>query len=416
VAGVSTFAGVNQANPLGNFNSATGNNNAPTVNIVSVAGNLVFDVVGIDKGANLTLGANQAERWRSTANVQDHRGGGSTESATGTSTTMSWSLSANKKWTVGGVAIHGSTTINTYNTPGTFTFVVPPGVTSITSATWGGGGRGGLREQIVGLGSGEAAGGGGGGYSLQTLSVTPGQTLTIAVGNGSSSSSPGGDSWVSTTANVANAFVLAKGGNSVPTNGTTGASGGAASSGIGSVKFSGGNGSNVTGGNAGGGGSSAGTGANGNNATNNNGATSPADGGNGGNGAASAGSGSTGSAPGGGGGGGKTACLLLCTGGGSGNGASGRVSLSYAGGAVSSPGGVAGSVLWLKANAEVTNGSTLIWADHSGANSNVTQSNSANQPSWDANSANFNPAFVFDGINARCFNGFLIDFHRFICC
>jgi hypothetical protein len=405
VVGVSTFASVNQTNPLGAFNSNTGISVSPSVNVASEAGNLVFDVLGAEQDADLTVGANQTERWRSTANINDHRGGGSTETATGASTIMSWSLSTSKKWTIGGVAINGTPITNTYSTPGTFTFVVPPGVSSITAATWGGGGRGGEREQLLGLGSGEAAGGGGGGYSLQTLSVTPGQSLTIAVGNGSNSTSPGGDSWVSTTANVANAFVLAKGGNSVPINGTSGASGGAASSGIGTVKFSGGNGSNVTGGNAGGGGSSAGTGANGNNATNNNGATSPSGGGNGGNGATSAGSGSTGSAPGGGGGGGKTACLVLCTGGGAGSGASGRVSLSYAGGAASSPGGVSsGLINWFKADQGVsasiaTDGASNGWGSAIGgpvaSNTDVANRN----PTFNSttNLINFNPNLNFNG-------------------
>ena len=64
------------------------------------------------------------------------------------------------------------TTLGTYTTPGTQTFVVPAGVTSITTQVWGGGGRGGNRIGLLGLGTAGGGGGGGGAYSLQTISTT----------------------------------------------------------------------------------------------------------------------------------------------------------------------------------------------------------------------------------------------------
>lgn len=219
------------------------------------------------------------------------------------------------------------TTLGTYTTPGTQTFVVPAGVTSITAQVWGGGGRGGDRTGLLGLGTAGGGGGGGGAYSLQTIAVTPGQVLTINVGNGSNSASAGGDSWVSTSAVVANAVVLAKGGNSVGGNNTNGATGGSAAAGIGSLRFSGGNGSNSVSNNGGGGGASAGTAANGTSAVNTaNGATAPAGGGNGGNGRTSgSGNGSNGASPGGGGGGARSLCLPYCGSGDGGIGAAGQV-------------------------------------------------------------------------------------------
>lgn len=158
VAGVSTFAGVDQTNPLGAFDSATGSNASPSVSIASEAGNLVFDVVAVGKNASLTVGAGQTEHWKSTSNVGEHRGGGSSKSASGSSTTMSWSLSTSKSWVIGGVAVRGVVTSVNYNNPGTFTFTVPLGVSSVTVETWGGGGYGGKREALIGLGSGAAAG------------------------------------------------------------------------------------------------------------------------------------------------------------------------------------------------------------------------------------------------------------------
>ena len=56
---------------------------------------------------------------------------------------------------------------------------VPAGVTSIIVKAWGGGGGGG-----GGGTSGVGGDGGGGGYSQATLSVTPGETLTVYVGGG----------------------------------------------------------------------------------------------------------------------------------------------------------------------------------------------------------------------------------------
>ena len=125
---------------------------------------------------------------------------------------------------------------------------------------------------------------------------------------------------------------MAKGGNSAPTAGgvQSGATGGAASSGVGTIKYSGGNGAsgvNSTTDYGGGGGSSAGTASNGVTATNQNGATAPSGGGNGGAGKYSSdGAGSAGSTPGGGGGG------ALRNGGtnyNGGNGANGQVIISW---------------------------------------------------------------------------------------
>jgi hypothetical protein len=116
----------------------------------------------------------------------------------------------------------------TITTSGSNTFTVPAGVTSITVEVWGAGGRGGSRTS-----SGAAGGGGGGAYSRSVLTVTPGQ-VNYYVGFGSLIALPGEDSWF-----LDNTTVMAKGGNSVDTNITTGGTGGAAAAGFGAVKFSG---------------------------------------------------------------------------------------------------------------------------------------------------------------------------------
>lgn len=207
-----------------------------------------------------------------------------------------------------------------YNTTGASTFIVPDGVTQITVEVWGGGGKGGDRSG--GGGHGGSGGGGGGGYSRSVISVTPGQTLNLNVGAGSTSTAAGGQSWF-----INASTLVANGGLSVANKVNNGASGGAL--GIGDVRYIGGNGANGSGSTyGGGGGSSAGTGAAGVNATNQNGATAPTGGGNGGNGRnGSTGAGTVGTAPGGGGGG------ALKTGGSTtnvgGNGANGRVRVEW---------------------------------------------------------------------------------------
>ncbi len=72
-----------------------------------------------------------------------------------------------------------------YNTVGTFDWVCPDGVTSITVECWGGGGAGGSAYRFSGAtGSNHAGGGGGGGgaYSKgNAIAVTPGITYTITI-------------------------------------------------------------------------------------------------------------------------------------------------------------------------------------------------------------------------------------------
>lgn len=72
--------------------------------------------------------------------------------------------------------------IREYTTPGTFTFTVPQGVTSIIVECIGGGGKGGnatgfgLRAQFA-----VAGGGAGGSYAKKTLSVIPGTAYNVIV-------------------------------------------------------------------------------------------------------------------------------------------------------------------------------------------------------------------------------------------
>lgn len=148
----------------------------------------------------------------------------------------------------------------------TTTWTAPTGVTSVDVEVWGGGGGGGGMNAT----SDGGGGGGGGAYSKSTITVVPANNYTVTVGaagtgsSGCTASTAGGDSWFSTTGTI-----LAKGGSpGACSTGTppAGGAGGAAGSGVGTTKFSGGQGEigrNNASGSGGYGGSSAGTVANG---------------------------------------------------------------------------------------------------------------------------------------------------------
>lgn len=69
-----------------------------------------------------------------------------------------------------------------FSTPGSGAWTVPTGVTVATFEVWGGGGGGGAVTCCSCYYGGP--GGGGGGYSRNTITVTPGGSYTICVGQG----------------------------------------------------------------------------------------------------------------------------------------------------------------------------------------------------------------------------------------
>ena len=218
-------------------------------------------------------------------------------------------------------------TVNTY-TSGSNTIIIPSGVTSITVEAWGGGGRGGSWSGTGAGNQGKGGGGGGGAYSLSVLTVTPGVTYTYVVGSWSNTASSGGNSRFYLTSSPGTDLVRAVGGNSSGDNSSLAGAGGSAASGVGTIKYSGGNGANGTSSYGGGGGSSSGTSLPGVTANNLNGATAPSGGGNGGNGrSGSRGAGSSPvSGPGGGGGGAFKDNNTNQPGG---SGANGQITISY---------------------------------------------------------------------------------------
>jgi hypothetical protein len=220
------------------------------------------------------------------------------------------------------------TTTTTQSTPGTYTFTVPAGVTSLNVQCWGAGagGTGGNSS------NGQGAGGGGAYAGEPNYAVTPGQVISYTVGAGGtgdavgSSSGPSGGPTTFDTTHVAGSGVNANGGQYYQSSFNYGPGGSTSGN---TVAFSGGNGGPLNHGqpNGSGGGGSAGSAGNGGGGSQ--GGTAGAAG-NGGGAAGGQGSntssGSNGVAPGGGGGG----AVHGSSGNHGGNGGNGKINIVYA--------------------------------------------------------------------------------------
>jgi hypothetical protein len=219
-----------------------------------------------------------------------------------------------------------------FTTAGTTSWTVPTGVTSVSAVVVGGGGGGGGHSTTNVAGSG---GGGGGGLRwINTLAVTPGETITVVVGAGGtgSATTTGGTGGTSSLARGASNLINATGGSGGPYTGAT------------TIAAAGGSGSTIGGNIGGGNGGAGGVGTSGNDGGGGGGAGGYSGNGGAGNTAANVG-GSAGAGGGGGGGGAANATADRPGGGGVGllglgtNGAAGAEGLG--GGAGS--GGTAGT-------------------------------------------------------------------------
>ena len=211
----------------------------------------------------------------------------------------------------------GMSQSQTFTTDGSF--IVPAGVTSITVEAWGAGGGGSDATQN---GGGRRGGGGGGGaYASSAVTVIPGNSYAVTIGNGGPENTVGGSS------SFDGLTVVAAGGNGAGGNSTTGATGGSAGDSTGTITYSGGNGADGGGTFSGGGGGGAGSNGAGVNATGQTGGTgTTTNGGNGADGVSGITNGNNGSIYGGGGSGGSTTSNTNTNGG---SGANGLVVISW---------------------------------------------------------------------------------------
>jgi len=136
-------------------------------------------------------------------------------------------------------------TILSYTTPGSYTWTVPDGVTSIQIVATGGGGG------ASSLGTGSGGNGGNGGIVTATLAVTPGGTLSLYVGGGGAGinqTGGGGGGGGSTNVNAGTANQMIAGGGGGGGGGNDGASPGGNGGGSGTGAGTAGTGGNSSGG------------------------------------------------------------------------------------------------------------------------------------------------------------------------
>jgi hypothetical protein len=105
VCGISTFYGVHQSVPRGAVATAGGVSTTPSVSVLSVAGDLVIDVLGAQQDTAIGLGAGQATNWTNGDLDQNLQGSSSRETASGTSTVMGGTLASSEAWNAIGLAL-----------------------------------------------------------------------------------------------------------------------------------------------------------------------------------------------------------------------------------------------------------------------------------------------------------------------
>ncbi len=227
-------------------------------------------------------------------------------------------------------------TVETFATPGSYTWVCPANVTQVRVQCWGAGGGGGNSNGYYG-----GQGGGGGAYSESIINISPNQTYYLFIGlgglgapkNSSKNALNGQETWFnylnSKPSIINNLEVLAVGGLYGSNKGASYSNLGNSNLCLGNTIYSGGNGSSGTSIQGGGGGASACESSNGKSGYFFNGVSSGGascgKGGKGGQGSLSANSdGNDGASPGGGGGGADNSITS-----GGGNGGNGQIILSY---------------------------------------------------------------------------------------
>ncbi|MFT3911051.1 MAG: proprotein convertase P-domain-containing protein [Ferruginibacter sp.] len=132
----------------------------------------------------------------------------------------------------------------TFNSSGSY--VVPPGVTSITVYVWGAGGGGGGGSSDCSA-QGEGSGGGGGGFAASTIAVNPGETYTVTVGAAGAAGAflgNGGAGGTSTFTGIGGTVTATGGGAGLGGSACGTVAGGTGGTGtVGTIFFSGGDGS-----------------------------------------------------------------------------------------------------------------------------------------------------------------------------
>ena len=102
VINVTTYTGVDQTNPFGTFVTDQAKSINASVNVVSAAGEILYDVISVN-GVYMTAGAGQTQRWNIHSGGEIYAAGSTKPGAV--STSMSWVLDLSRDWSLGAVPI-----------------------------------------------------------------------------------------------------------------------------------------------------------------------------------------------------------------------------------------------------------------------------------------------------------------------
>ncbi|MCH7588044.1 MAG: hypothetical protein IIC78_08430, partial [Chloroflexi bacterium] len=119
VAGVITFTGTDQADPLGTFVGKNATTNFASISVPSDEGDLVLGLFSCETCDSVSFSLPGVERWNLAAGAGNEIGAGATYASTGSQLTIDASLGTRDHWALGGISIKpGSAIIPTpTNTP-----------------------------------------------------------------------------------------------------------------------------------------------------------------------------------------------------------------------------------------------------------------------------------------------------------
>ncbi len=105
MAGVITFTGVDQANPLGTFAGGYGDSNSPSLSVASASNELVLGVFACETCSSVSFPSPGVRRWNLMAGGRNTIGAGTTVEGAGPQVTLSASLGKSDHWAMGGISI-----------------------------------------------------------------------------------------------------------------------------------------------------------------------------------------------------------------------------------------------------------------------------------------------------------------------
>jgi uncharacterized repeat protein (TIGR01451 family) len=109
IVGVTTYSNVDLANPIGTYTATPGNSATPSLTIPSTTtSQTVFNVLTVTDNATITLNSGQTQRWLFDGSLSGNRptAGGYTRAGLAGSTTLNYTLSNSRRWSLSGVAIN----------------------------------------------------------------------------------------------------------------------------------------------------------------------------------------------------------------------------------------------------------------------------------------------------------------------